>query len=193
MGDVTGTDQIVYTSVDTVEGIKTMVQPENLDTTVPAEAAAPAPEQAPVEVPKATVPESVPAQTPQYEFVGTAHPFADPDAGPLLNPNGVDLNKPQILVNEGRTWSVGTSTEDSFDRASALSRELAKTAPPGQGAMPATAVYFVARELNALQVPVLVVKMVYTIPGSEPQIAAMEGGKMPDLPDANKFTLPTKR
>lgn len=195
VGDVTVPEQLVDTSVDTGEGIKPLVQPENLDTTVPAEVAAPAPEQSPVEAPKAAAPvaEQVPVQAPKFEMVGTAHPFADPDAGPLLNPNGVDLNKPQILLNENRYWALGTSTEDSFERASALSAELAKQ--PGAAADSSlTNVYFVAREFNKLGVPYDVVKLVYTLPGSDPQIAGPEApARMPDLPDAEKFKFPTKR
>jgi hypothetical protein len=163
--------------------------PENLDTTVPTTDA-----QAPAEAPKADAP-AAPApevQAPKLEVVGTAHPFADPSAGPDINPNGVDLNKPQILVNEGRAWALGTGNEDSYNRAVAQSLELAKT--PGAET---TNVYFVVKEVNPdTNQPYLAVRMVYTPPNSEtPLMAPFGPGSKPvaDLPDANKFTLPPKR
>ncbi len=176
--------------------------PADLNTTPPEEVAAPkapATEPAPTEAPKAPTeapraPAPAPEQAPAAEVVGGAmHPFAQPDAGPLMNPNGVDLNKPQILVNENRYWAMGTSTEDSFNRAAMLSKELAM-APGASSDSSLTNVYFVAKQVNELGVPFFAVKMVYTTPGSDPQIAGPEAGvKIPDLPDASKFTLPTRR
>lgn len=152
--------------------------PENLDTKVPAEP-----------VPTAA-PEAAPVAAPQYEVVGTAHPFAQPDAGPLLNPNGVDLNKPQILMNEGRYWALGTGNEDSYNRAVSFSQELSKT--PGAN----TDVYFTVKEYSDLGQEYLAIRKVFTPEGSETPLMAPYGpGSKPlaDLPDASKFTLPTKR
>jgi hypothetical protein len=168
--------------------------PEQLSTQMPPEAVAPAvPAEAPSAAPAApAAPEAAPAAAPQYEIVGTAHPFAQPDAGPFMNENGVDLNKPQILMNENRYFALGTNNEDSFARAAAQSVALSRT--PGAET---TNVYFVVREINPItDEPYLAVRMAFTPPNADTALVAPYGpGSRPvaDLPDASKFVLPTRR
>ncbi len=184
----TGPEQLVVNPVDSGQDVKPLVQPEKLDTTIPATDA-----QAPAEAPKADAPAPAPeVQAPKLEIVGTAHPFADPAAGQDLNPNGVDLNKPQILVNEGRVWAHGTNNVDSYNRAVEESLRLAKL--PGAAS---TDVYFVVEGVNPdTGQAELVVRKLSTPPDSvTPLVAQFGPGSKPvaDLPDASKFTLPTKR
>ena len=98
-----------------------------------------------------------------------------------MNPHGVDLNKPQLLVNNGLKFAHGVDTDDSYSRAFAESQRLF-----GEGAKD-TNVYFVARDYDALGNPYLAVRMVFTPPdGSTPQMAPYGEG----VSLSPEFTMP---
>lgn len=121
---------------------------------------------------------SAPAQAPESV---TAHAFAEPGAPQAINPHGVDLNKPQLLVNNGLKFAHGVDTGDSYSRAFAESQRLF-----GEGAKD-TNVYFVARDYDALGNPYLAVRMVFTPPdGSTPQMAPYGEG----VSLSPEFTMP---
>jgi hypothetical protein len=170
----------------------------------PAAPAVPAPEQAPA-TPAPAVPEAAPVQAPPPEQVPVPaaapeavstgpHPFASPDAPPLLNENGVDLNKPQVLMNEGRWFAHGTNVDDSYERAVAQSQALAKAGEPNS-------VYFVVPETDVTGRETLAVRMVFTPPdGSAPQMAPFGEGlqtgaqfTMPPVPKDADYQLPPRR
>ena len=157
---------------------------------VPAPKAAaptPAPEAAPAPVP---APEAAPVSAPEAVSTGP-HPFASPDAPPLLNENGVDLNKPQVLLNEGRWFAHGANVDDSYDRAVAQSQALARAGEPSN-------VYFVVPDTDVTGREILAVRMVFTPPdGSAPQMAPFGEGlqtgaqfTMPPLPNDADYKLP---
>jgi hypothetical protein len=129
------------------------------------------------------------------EAVSTGpHPFASPDAPPLLNENGVDLNKPQVLLNEGRWWAHGTNADDSYERAVAQSTALARAGEPSN-------VYFVVPDTDVTGRDTLSVRMVFTPPdGSNAQIAPYGEGlstnaqfTMPPLPNDADYKLPPSK
>ncbi len=112
----------------------------------------------------------------------TSHAFAEPGAASVLNPHGVDLNKPQLLLNHGLKFAHGIDTEDSFSRAYEESLRLSKI--PGAD----THVYFVARDFDALGNPYLAVRMVFAPPdGSLPQVAPYGEG----VSLSPEFTMPS--
>lgn len=168
-----------------------------------------APEPAPVrtepvpeapKAPTAPTPETVSAPTPSgvdavqppspSEFSGANHYFADPSTPGLVNAHGVDLNVPQLLKVDGRIFAHGTSIEDSYNRAAAYSSALAAEHAPD------TRVFFVTRELDALQQPYLAVRMVFTPTGSVPQMAPYGEGltvgpefEVPAVPKDSQYEL----
>ncbi len=157
-----------------------------------AAAPAPAPEAAPAPAP---VPEQAPVAPTAPETVSTGpHPFASPDAPPLLNENGVNLNKPQVLLNEGRWWAHGTNVDDSYERAVAQSTALARAGEPNN-------VYFVVPDTDVTGRDTLSVRMVFTPPdGSNAQIAPYGEGlstnaqfTMPPLPNDADYKLPPSK
>lgn len=101
------------------------------------------------------------------------HPFASPDAAPQMNEHGVDLNKPQIVMSDGKLFARGTSTEDSYERAMKLSLKLASEHKED------TRVYFVARDIDDLGRPYLSVRVMFTPPNSAPQMAPYGEGVTP--------------
>lgn len=146
-----------------VGDLHTMPQPGHLDTTVhstPAPEAHPAP------------------HTP--EGPQQPHSFADPSAGPLMNPHGVDLNKSQMLVSDGRVFAHGTDSANSYELAAQYSKKLAESGAAD------TRVYFVAQDYNALGQPYEAVRIVFTPKDSLPQIAPYD----PNLTPAPEFTAP---
>lgn len=157
-----------------------------------AVAPAPAPEAAPA---PAAVPEQAQVAPTAPETVSTGpHPFASPDAPPLLNENGVDLNKPQVLLNEGRWWAHGTNVDDSYERAVAQSTALARAGEPSN-------VYFVVPDTDVTGRDTLSVRMVFTPPdGSNAQLAPYGEGlstnaqfTMPPLPKDADYKLPPSK
>lgn len=133
--------------------IKPMPQPTHLDTTIhdaPSVETHPAP----------TAPEAS----------GQPHPFAHPGEGPALNAHGVDLNKPQMVMSDGRIFAHGTDTENSYVLAAQYSKKLAESGAAD------TRVYFVARDYNDLGQPYDAVRVVFTPKDSLPQIAPYGSG-----------------
>lgn len=164
------------------------ISDSTLDTYTPEQPpAAPVAESQPAPAPAVEKPEPAPvppeappapAQAPESV---TAHAFAEPGAPQAINPHGVDLNKPQLLVNNGLKFAHGVDTDDSYSRAFAESQRLF-----GEGAKD-TNVYFVARDYDALGNPYLAVRMVFTPPdGSTPQMAPYGEG----VSLSPEFTMP---
>jgi len=122
------------------------------------------------------------------------HPFAAIGASPDLNPNGVDLNQPQILLNQDRWFAHGIDTTDSYNRAVSYSQELAKTTPDS------TNVYFIAKEHDVFGREYLAVRMVFVPRGGDvPQMAPYGEGLslspqfvMPPLPKDADYQLPPR-
>ncbi len=133
--------------------ITPMPQPKHLDTTIH--------DTAPVEHHPA------PATA---EAAEPAHPFAHPGEGPAMNAHGVDLNKPQMLLSNGRIFAHGTDTENSYELAAQYSKKLAESGAAD------TRVYFVARDYNDLGQPYDAVRVVFTPKDSLPQIAPYGSG-----------------
>lgn len=146
--------------------------------------------------PTTTTSSAEPAYTPESVITpasGVEHPFAVLGATPDLNQNGVDLNQPQILLNEGRWFAHGTDNSDSYDRAVAFSQELSKTTNDSN-------VYFVTKEYDVFGREYLAVRMVFTPPGGGvSQMAPYAEGLnpsaqfvMPPLPKDADYQLPPK-
>lgn len=139
-----------------------------------------------------TPPTTEPA-VPQESVSSIEHPFAVLGATPDLNPHGVDLNQPQILLNEGRWFAHGTDNSDSYERAVAFSQELSKTTNDSN-------VYFVTKEYDVFGREYLAVRMVFTPPGGGvSQMAPYAEGLnpsaqfvMPPLPKDADYQLPPK-
>ena len=193
---VTGGDHGVLTASPSTEGTPT-TSPEQPAQTPEPQVASPAtaePTQPPHDIapkaPESVTPPTESGVTPPVLAGGPPHPFAAPDAPPLLNAHGVNLNQPQILMSGDKLWAHGIDSNDSFTRAVAYSSELAKAGAQN------TNVYFVARDFDMFGQPFLAVRMVFTQPGSAPQMAPFGSGAdlgpqftMPPIPDDANFTL----